>query len=54
MYLAYLQSIQVFRAWVALRLGMSKKKLKVVLGNDFVTRQIRETVRATPQRKATA
>ncbi|MDO8308221.1 MAG: hypothetical protein Q7V58_07670 [Actinomycetota bacterium] len=50
MHLAYRQAIQVFRAWVALRLGMPKAKLKAALENDKVTRQIREIERslATP------
>jgi hypothetical protein len=42
MHLAYRQSIQVFRAWVALRLGVPTKRLKVALDQDKVTRHIRE------------
>lgn len=44
-HLAYRQSIQVFRAWVALRLGVRPKVLKAALENDAVTRHIREIQR---------
>lgn len=42
MHLAYRQSIQVFRAWVAIRLGVPSQRLKTALDHDKVTRQIRE------------
>lgn len=42
MHLAYLESIQVLRAWVALRLGMPKQKLKTALERDSITRHIRD------------
>lgn len=45
-HLAYRQSIQVFRAWVALRLGMPKAKLKAALEHDKVTHHIREIQRS--------
>jgi hypothetical protein len=40
MHLAYRQSIQVFRAWVAMRLGVSKRRLKDALEYDAVTSHI--------------
>lgn len=40
MNLAYRQAIQVFRAWVAIRLGMSRKRLKVALENDSLSHYI--------------
>lgn len=46
MHLAYRQSIQVFRAWVAHRLGVPKPMLKAALENDVLTRRIREIQRA--------
>lgn len=49
MHLAYRQSIQVFRAWVALRLGVPKVKLKAALERDPVSRHIRQIARAADQ-----
>ena len=46
MHLAYLQAIQVFRAWVALRLGMPKQKLRAAVEKDTMTRHIREILQA--------
>lgn len=40
MHLAYNQAIQVFRAWVALRLGVPPDKLRASLDRDPVTRRI--------------
>lgn len=40
MQLAYWQAIQVFRAWVALRLGVAKPRLREALKYDNVTRHI--------------
>lgn len=42
MYLAYRQSIQVFRAWVAIRLGVPRTRLKPALDRDRVTNHIRQ------------
>jgi hypothetical protein len=42
MQLAYRQSIQVLRAWVAIRLGVPRKKLKTALSQDKVTTHIRQ------------
>lgn len=41
-HLAYRQAIQVFRAWVAVRLGIPKTKLKSVLASDQLTSRIRQ------------
>jgi len=49
MLLAYRQSIQVFRAWVAIRLGVPKKRLKAALDHDNVTRHIQEIQRVIGQ-----
>jgi hypothetical protein len=49
MYLAYRQSIQVFRAWIALRLGVPREKLKAALERDPVSRHIREIAKAVDQ-----
>lgn len=49
MYLAYRQAIQVFRAWVAVRLGVPRKQLKVALDRDKMTRHIREIEGAMPR-----
>lgn len=46
MYLAYRQSVQVFRAWVALRLGIPKQRLKVAMEHDRVTHHIRDIQQA--------
>lgn len=40
MQLAYWQAIQIFRAWLALRLGVAKTRLREALGYDNVTRHI--------------
>jgi hypothetical protein len=45
MHLAYWQSIQVFRTWAALRLGVPRERLKIALDGDRVTRHIREIER---------
>lgn len=45
MHLACRQAVQVFRSWVAIRLGMSKRKLRVALDDDAVTSHIREIER---------
>lgn len=44
-YLAYLEAIQVVRAWVGLRLGVSKAKLKKALADNPLSRQIEELAR---------
>ncbi len=49
MFLAYRQAIQVFRAWVAIRLGMPKQRLKAALDVDKVTRHIRSIEAAMPR-----
>lgn len=49
MHLAYRQSIQVFRTWVAIRLGVPKTRLKAALDHDKVTRHIREIHRVIGQ-----
>jgi hypothetical protein len=54
MHLAYRQSIQVFRAWVAIRLGVSKTKLKSALDRDRVTAHIRQLQRVVAQQGGTA
>lgn len=41
MHLAYLQSIQVFRTWVATRLGVPSAKLTAALNSDKLTTRIR-------------
>jgi hypothetical protein len=45
-HLAYLQSIQVFRAWAGVRLGVPKDRLQVALNNDHITRRIRNLQQA--------
>lgn len=40
--LTYLQSIQIFRAWVATRLGMRQARLKKALEHDSISRRILE------------
>ena len=47
MYLATREAIQVFRAWVALGLGVPKDMLKMRLENDKVTREIRSVQRSS-------
>lgn len=48
MHLAYRQAIQVFRAWVAIRLGVPQERLRTALDRDAVTRHLREIERAIP------
>lgn len=45
MHLAYRQSIQVFRAWVGIQLGVPSERLKTALQRDKVTRHITEIQR---------
>jgi hypothetical protein len=49
MLLVYWQAIQVFRAWVALRLGMKEQRVRNALERDQVTRHIRSLSAATGQ-----
>ncbi|MNW64251.1 hypothetical protein D3C74_425180 [compost metagenome] len=44
--LAYLQAIQVFRAWVAVRLGVPKSHLRQALASDWRTRRIQQLMDA--------
>lgn len=47
-YLAYLQAIQVVRAWVGRRLGVSVTRLKRALADDPRSHQIQELARRLP------
>ncbi|WP_196217318.1 HEPN domain-containing protein, partial [Cellulosimicrobium composti] len=49
MYLAYRQSIQIFRSWVALRLGVPKARLKTALERDPITQHIHQISRELEQ-----
>lgn len=49
MYLVYRQAIQVFRAWVALRIGVPKTRLKERLERDPVTHHIHQMAREVAQ-----
>lgn len=48
-HLAYLQSIQVLRAWVALQLGVPKPRLRTAMERDPVTRRVHEIALALGQ-----
>lgn len=48
MHLAYRQSIQAFRAWVAIRLNVPKERLEAALKRDKLTRDI-EAIRVAMQ-----
>jgi len=45
LHLAYRQSIQAFRAWVGIQLGVPRERLKTALKQDKVTRHIMEIQR---------
>lgn len=54
MHLAYRQSIQAFRTWVAIQLGVPQTRLKAALDHDKVTRNIREIQKVVGQQGGAA